>query len=164
MKKLVFAILFCIFTISCCEKEKLIMVNKINVEIIIKEIDQVLDDLIASYEALDLDTSFKFFSADPEFFMIGSDGLIYDHETFYNANKMYFSECSKFDLITYIRDIKVLTNDLVLVSWHYKAMATLRTGGKDVFDTAGATFLFKRINGQWKVINYHESSLPPKRI
>ena len=140
------------------------MVNKINVEIIIKEIDQVLDDLIASYEALDLDTSFKFFSADPEFFMIGSDGLIYDHETFYNANKMYFSECSKFDLITYIRDIKVLTNDLVLVSWHYKAMATLRTGGKDVFDTAGATFLFKRINGQWKVINYHESSLPPKRI
>lgn len=147
------------------------MVNKIDKETITKEINMVLDDLIASYEAMDIEASFKVFSTDPDFFMIGNDGLIYDHETFYTANKNYFDLCSAFALTTYIRDIKVLTSDLVLVSWHYKAVATLkegpsgsRTGGKDVFDTAGATFLFKKIDGQWQVVNYQESTQPPRRV
>ena len=136
------------------------MTNNIDEKTIIDEIDGVLDDLIASYEAMDLETSFSFFSADPDFFMIGSDGLIYDHETFYNANKMFFNECSKFELITYFKDIKVLTNDLVLVSWHYKAIVSRLTGGRDVFDTAGATFLLERTGRRWKVVNYQDSALP----
>ena len=136
------------------------MTNNIDKKTIIDEIDGVMDDLIASYEAMDLETSFSFFSADPDFFMIGSDGLIYDHETFYNVNKMFFYECSKFELITYFKDIKVLTNDLVLVSWHYKAIASRLTGSRDVFDTAGATFLFERSGGRWKVVNYQDSTLP----
>ena len=155
------------------------MVNKIDEETVTKEISKVLDDLIASYEAMDIEASFKVFSTDQDFFMIGSDGLIYDHETFYTANKSYFDLCSAFSLTTYIRDIKVLSNDLALVSWHYKAIATLkagpsgsltgdasptdRTGGKDVFDTAGATFLFQKKDNQWIVINYQESTLPPRR-
>ncbi len=136
------------------------MINNIDQETIINEIEGVLDDLIASYEAMDLEASFSFFSDDPDFFMIGSDGLIYDHETFYNTNKMFFKECSKFELITYFKDIKVLTNDLVLVSWHYKAIASRLTGGRDVFDTAGATFLFAKTGGPWKVVNYQDSTLP----
>lgn len=138
------------------------MANKIDHEMITQEINQVLDDLIACYEVLDIETSFKFFSTDPDFFMIGSDGLIYDHETFYNANKMYFNECSKYELLTYFRDVKVLTKDLVLVSWHYKAIATRLTGGRDIFDPSGATFLFQRLDGKWKVVNYHESTLHPR--
>ena len=117
---------------------------------IIKEVDEVLDHLIASYEALDLETSFSFFSNDPDFFMIGSDGLI------------YFNECAKYELITYFKDIKVLSPDIVLVSWHYKAIATRFTGGRDVFDPAGATCLFQKNNSQWKIVNYHESTLLQK--
>ena len=163
MKKLVLAILFCNLTIVCCEKEKTSMINKIDKESITQEIDRILDDLIASYETMDIEASFKVFSTDQDFFMIGSDGLIYDHETFYTANRSYFDLCSAFALTTYIRDIKVLSNDLALVSWHYKAIATLKAGGKDVFDTAGATFLFQKIDNQWSVINYQESTLPPRR-
>ncbi|MBN1406255.1 MAG: nuclear transport factor 2 family protein [Calditrichaceae bacterium] len=138
------------------------MTNKMDEKTIINEIDQILDDLSASYELLDVERSFSFFSDDPDFFMIGSDGLIYDHETFYMANKMYFNECSKFELITYFKDIKVLTNTLVLVTWHYKAIATRFTGGREIFDPAGATFLFRKIDGQWKVVNYQESAQAPK--
>ena len=75
---------------------------------------------------------------------------------------MYFNECEKFEIITYFKDIKVLTSDLVLVSWHYKSIATKHTGRRDVFDPSGATFLFRKINGHWIVINYHESTLLPK--
>lgn len=138
------------------------MTNNIDEKTIINEIDEALDDLIASFEAMDIEASFSFFSDDPDFFMIGSDGLIYDHETFYNANKMFFKECSKFELITYFKDIKVLTNDLVLVSWHYKAIVSRLTGSRDVFDTAGATFLFARTDGPWKVVNYQDSTFPLK--
>lgn len=140
------------------------MTDKIDEKNIIKEIDEILEDLFASYEALDIETSFSFFSNDPDFFMIGSDGLIYDHETFYMANKMYFNECAKYELITYLKDIKVLANKLVLVSWHFKATATRLTGGRDVFDPCGTTFLFQKIEGQWKIVNYHESMLETKRV
>ena len=140
------------------------MTNNIEEQAIIDEVNEILEELIASYEALDLESSFSFFSIDPDFFMIGSDGLIYDHETFYMATKIYFNECAKYELITYFKDIKVLTNELVLVSWHYKAIATRHTGGRDVFDPSGATFLFKKIDGEWKVVNYHESTLLQKRV
>ncbi|MEJ2543571.1 MAG: nuclear transport factor 2 family protein, partial [Calditrichaceae bacterium] len=148
----------------CGKKEDTAMTYKVDAKNIINEVDEIVEDLIASYEALDLETSFSFFSNDPDFFMIGSDGLIYDHETFYMATKIYFNECAKYELITYFKDIKVLTPELVLVSWHYKAIATKHTGGRDVFDPAGTTFLFQKINGQWKVVNYHESTLLPKRV
>jgi hypothetical protein len=138
------------------------MIDKMDEKTIIKEVDEVLDHLIASYEALDLESCFSFFSNDPNFFMIGSDGLIYDHETFYMATKIYFNECAKYELITYFKDIKVLSPDIVLVSWHYKAIATRFTGGRDVFDPAGATCLFQKINSQWKIVNYHESTLLQK--
>ena len=90
------------------------MIDKIDEKTIIKEVDEILEELIASYETLDLESCFSFFSNDPNFFMIGSDGLIYDHETFYMATKIYFNECAKYELITYFKDIKVLSPDIVL--------------------------------------------------
>jgi hypothetical protein len=32
----------------------------------------------------------------------------------------------------------------VIVSWIYKIIATLRTGDQDIWEKAGATFLFKK--------------------
>ncbi len=42
-------------------------------------------------------------------------------------------------------------------------LATLKTGEQDIIENAGASFVFSRVNDEWKVIYYHESSSPPTR-
>ena len=32
---------------------------------------------------------------------------------------------------------------------------------KNIWNKAGASFLFKKISDEWKIIYYHESALPP---
>ncbi|MBN2349038.1 MAG: nuclear transport factor 2 family protein [Bacteroidales bacterium] len=125
------------------------------------EVKKELDLLISGCEALDMELAFKAYSRNPEFFMIAGDGNYYDFQTFFENNKNYLATCSKFELETIKEDIKVLTDSLVIVSWVYKAVATLKTGRQDIWEKAGATFLFEKINGEWKIINYHESHLSP---
>jgi ketosteroid isomerase-like protein len=126
-----------------------------------KEIKEIINTLIMNFEALNTDAAFNVYDDSPDFSMIASDGSCLDYKTFFNGNKNYLENCSNFKLNTIKEKIKILSNDLVLFSWIYKAEATLKTGEKNIWDKAGASFLFKKIDDNWKVIYYHESSLPP---
>ncbi|MBN1215211.1 MAG: DUF3804 family protein [Candidatus Lokiarchaeota archaeon] len=136
---------------------------KFDQEKIRKEIEYEIDNLIIGCEELNLEKAFKVYSKSKDFFMIAGDGYYYDYQTFFNNNKNYFGILSKFELSTIKRDLKILSSDLVIYSWIYRVRATLKSGEQDILDSAGATFLFKKINNTWKVINYQESSAPPIR-
>ena len=140
------------------------MLSETEISEIQDEIKKEIDLLITGCEALDMDMAFKVFSRDSDFFMIGSDGQDYDFDSFFNNNKDYLDTCIKFELFTRKLDIKVLTSDIVVVSWLYKAVATLKEGNQDIYENAGATFLFKKVYDNWAVINYQESTLPPERV
>ena len=163
MKTLFYLIILTVLSISCTTKNKSSMITEKEIDIIKNEVKSEIDSLIIGCESLDMHLAFKVFSKSPDFFMIASDGNYYDYQTFFNNNKVYLESCSKFELFTTRLDIKVLTSDLVIVSWLYKAVATLETGDQDIIEKAGATFLFKKLDNEWKVINYHESSLPPEK-
>ncbi|MDD5328169.1 MAG: hypothetical protein PHY02_10220 [Phycisphaerae bacterium] len=139
------------------------MLPESEIEVIRNEVKDEINNLIIGCESLDMELAFKVFSKTSDFFMIASNGYYYDYQTFFNNNKNYLDNCSEFKLTTLKEEIKVLADDLVIVSWIYKAIATLKTGEQDIWDKAGATFLFKKIDDDWKVINYQESSLPPER-
>lgn len=162
MKQL-FYLLILTFLFTSCIKNKHNMISENRKKEIKDEIKKEIDSLIIGCESLDMSLAFKVFSKSPDFFMIASDGNFYDYQTFYNNNKNYFEICSSFELDTKKLDIKVLSDDLVIVSWLYKVVATLKTGNKDIIENAGATFLFKKIDNKWIVINYQESSLPPEQ-
>jgi len=140
------------------------MLSESEISEIQDEIKKEIDLLITGCETLDMDMAFKVFSRDTDFFMIASDGRDYDFQSFFNNNKDYLDSCIKFELFTRKLDIKVLTSDIVVVSWLYKTVATLKEGNQDIFENAGATFLFKRVYDNWAVINYQESTLPPERV
>ncbi len=95
--------------------------------------------------------------------MIAADGSLCDFVTYYDNNVMYLETCSAFSLTTLETDVLVLRPDLAVLSWTYRAEATLRTGERDVVDRAGASFVFEKRDDEWVVIRYHESSLPPVR-
>ena len=129
-----------------------------------KEIKEAFDTIVKGCESLDMDLAFKVFLNSPDFYMIGTDCSICDYQTYIDSNINYLKECSNFKLTTFSEEIKYLGRDMVIFSWIYKAEATLKTGDRDIIEKAGATFLFKKINGEWKVIYYHEASLPHIKI
>ena len=71
--------------------------------------------------------------------------------------------CSNFKLTTFKEEIRVLNRDMAIFALAYGAEATLKTGERDIVENAGATFVFNKVNDEWKVVHYHESSLPPRR-
>jgi len=120
--------------------------------------------LIEGCENLDMDMAFDLFNNSPEFLMMGTGGSVCDYQTYLKDNIEYLETCSRFKLTTFREEIRVLNRDAALFSWAYGVEATLKTGEKDIVEHAGASFIFGRRDNEWKVMYYHESSTPPKRI
>ncbi|MBI9050099.1 MAG: nuclear transport factor 2 family protein [Anaerolineaceae bacterium] len=129
-----------------------------------KEINEIIVTLIKGCETLDMDMAFGMFANIPEFIMMGTDGSQVDHDTYVNNNINYLSDCSAFDLKTFNGETRVLDENTAIYSWAYQAKATLKSGDIDMVDRAGATFVFRKIADKWKVVYYHEATVPPRRI
>jgi hypothetical protein len=128
------------------------------------EIKSQISTLVVGCETLDMDQAFSIFHKSPEFLMMGTDGSLCDYQTYIQNNINYLLTCSSFQLTTYREEIRVLTREMAVYSWAYGVNAILKTGECDIIENAGASFMFKKINSEWKVVYYHESSSPPKRM
>jgi hypothetical protein len=127
-----------------------------------QELRDAVNAVIVGCGLLDMELAFKIFLNSPDFLMIGVDGSLCDYRTYVDNNGDYLATCSSFELITLREDIKLLSRDLAVFMWVYKAEAALKTGGYDVWEKVGATFVFSKIDGEWKVVRYHESTLFPQ--
>jgi hypothetical protein len=131
--------------------------------IIQRELSKAIEELIQGCESLDLDRAFRMFSDSPDFLMMATDGTLCDYPTYLANNVNYLRTCSRFRLTTRKQEIRILNPEAAVLAWAYRAEAELRTGERDVVDDAGASFVFRKIRGEWKVVYYHESSSPPRR-
>lgn len=128
------------------------------------EIKKIIEGLILGCETLNFDMAFGMFSDTPDFLMIGTDGTQCSYDQYLKNNIDYMSTCSAFKLTTFNGEVRILDRETVIYSWAYGVQAELKTGEKDIIDKAGASFVFRKINNEWKVVYYHEASLPPRRI
>ena len=128
------------------------------------ELQKAINTLIAGCEALDMELAFGVFSNSPDFLMMGTDGSLCDYQTYLNNNIKYLMTCANFKLTTLQEEIRILDRDMAIFSWAYRAEATLKTGEQDIVENAGATFVFSKVNDEWKVVYYLESSVPPTRV
>ena len=134
------------------------------IERIHKEIKGVLDTLIFGCENLDMDLAFGMFHESPDFLMMGTGGSLSNYQEYLVNNLDYLKTCSGFKLTTNKKEIRALNCETAICAWAYRVEATLKTGEQDIIENAGASFVFSKINEEWKVVYYHESSSPPIRI
>lgn len=128
------------------------------------ELHEAINTLIAGCEALDMGLAFGAFSDAPDFLMMGTDGTLCDYQTYLNDNINYLMTCATFKLTTLQEEIRIFNREMAVFSWAYKVEATLKTGEQDIIENAGASFVFGKVNDEWKVVYYHESSVPLTRI
>ena len=131
---------------------------------ITREIKAEISRLIAGCESLDMDLAFDMFLDAPDFLMMGTDGTLCDFNTYLKNNIDYLNTCAGFELTTFKEEIRILGPETAIFSWAYGVEATLKKGKMDIIENAGASFIFRKMDGKWKVVYYHESSVPPKRI
>ena len=128
-----------------------------------QEVLETLDLLITGCERLDMERAFSPFSRSPEFRMIAADGTSCRFDEYYANNVAYLRSCTSFSLATTAADVLVLRSDVAVLTWTYRVEATLESGARDMIDHAGATLVFAKDDGAWKVVRYHESSAPTRR-
>jgi hypothetical protein len=142
------------------ESKRLTIAEKETIE---RELREALDTLTAGCEKLDMELAFRIFADSPDFLMMGADGSLCDYQTYLKNNVDYLMDCSTFTLTTLQREYRILGSNTAILSWVYKAEAGFKNGERDVFDRAGASFVFRKMKDDLKVVYYHESSLPPRR-
>ena len=138
--------------------------SKTEQEAIAGAVKAEIEKLIQGCESLDMELAFGMFHDSPDFIMIGTDGTQCSYETYVNNNVDYLGSCSAFKLTTFNEEIRVLDSQTAIYSWAYAAEATLKSGEKDIVDRAGASFVFRKMGDAWKVVYYHEATVPPRRV
>ena len=133
-------------------------------EAITKQLKSAIGRLIRGCQTLDMEMAFDVFLNSPDFLMMGTDGTLFSYDQYLQNNLEYLQACDRFKLTTFKEEIRILDRQTATFAWAYAAEATLKTGEKEVVDNAGATFVFQNRAGAWKVVYYHESSLPPRRV
>ena len=136
----------------------------VEIDNIKSELYSALDKLIKGCETLDMKLAFEIFSDSASFLMMGTDGSLCDYQTYLKNNIDYLKDCNSFKLNTFKKEIRIINKETAVLSWAYGVEAKLKTGEVDLIDNAGASFVFSKIQGNWKVVYYHESSVSWKRI
>ena len=115
------------------------------------EVHAVINNIVASSEALNLEKATESYLNNPEFISI-SNGVISDYKSFLKGNKEHFDaivaqEYTENDLIFTIIDKKT-----VILTYGGSALVTMKDQQKVKVDPFLATLVFRKIDDSWKVL------------
>jgi ketosteroid isomerase-like protein len=116
--------------------------------------------MIVSFQRLDFNVTFGYFWNSPDFVMYNPDGSKSDYETAKKTALDVAGSVADFKTSWNTGTIRVLTKDLAICTIVGKADITFKSGDKMKEDPDVYTWIFKKIDGQWKVIYSHESGVP----
>ncbi len=160
MKKNLFIILV-LFLFSGWSNQEATQMNLQEQETAKKEIREVVNVIFQSLEKMDVEALFQSYSDSADFILIATDGTMADYQVAKKHHAMWFKSLSSLKITPVKDEFKFLADNNVICSWQGKFEMSLKTGGKLKIDNFGITFIFNKIDNQWKVIYQHSSALPP---
>jgi ketosteroid isomerase-like protein len=129
-----------------------------------QEVEQTMQSLLQNFSRADIDGILKFYSDDPGFLAPDPEGKISDNPTFRKATREFFQTVSSETIQTKHQDVRILAADTVVLAWQGSFQTQMKDGAVLKCDSYAATFVFRRIGNEWKIIYDHESGLPPQSV
>jgi hypothetical protein len=123
-----------------------------------KEIKVVFDSVVARAERLDVGSTIQYYWDSPEFLAINPDGSQTDIQAMKKTLAWFDDSVSAFKLATVREEFPIVTKDLVLYAWVGNDEITLKSGDKIKYDPDAQTFVFRKLDGEWKMAYFHESA------
>ena len=131
---------------------------------ILSEVKPLFADLTLYSETALSDSFLKCYADIPDFLAVSGDGMIRNYKDFKKICKDYYDSLKEQKLTTTREIFHVLDGITVLLCWSGNIDAFFKNGDSMKMQNYSVTFLFRKINGEWKVIHSHESALPPQII
>jgi hypothetical protein len=121
------------------------------------EVKPVVDSILAKAERLDLNGTLPYFWDSPEFVSYNADGSRWDFQAFTKSSTDAFVNMAALKNTTAREEFRVEAKDLVIYSWAGKGEMFMKSGDKITEDPEATTWVFKKVDGQWKIIYCHDS-------
>jgi hypothetical protein len=162
MKKLFGFLIFLIF-LSCMHQQSQIM-NPAAKDQILNEVKIMFDKLTHFSETAQTDSFLSCYENYPDFIQIAGDGKMRNYEEFKKICTDYYDSLKEQKVSVNNKKTQVLDSNLVISAWTVNILAHFKNGDMMRMDNYSITYLVKKIDGLWKIIHTHESSLPPELI
>ena len=158
MKRNIFVAALLLFIIGCTsqQSDQLTQQQKDQIK---SEVKVVVDSIIAKAERLDISGSMQYYWDSPEFVVYNSDGSRSDFQAMKKSVEWFADSVSAFKLATVREEFPVVTKDLVIYAWVGNDELTLKSGDKTKYDPDAETFVFRKLEGKWKIVYLHESAI-----
>ncbi len=131
---------------------------------ILNEVKLFARNLTLCSETAQLDLFLGCYADIPEFLAVSGDGMTRNYNEFKKIGRDYYGTLKEQKLTTVSEKYQILAENNVLYCWSGNIDAHFKNGDTWKMKNYTVTYVFKKINGAWKIIHSHESSLPPEII
>lgn len=160
MKTITF-ITLSLFYFSVCASQEPVQMTSQQQENAKKQIREAVKVILQNLEKMDADALFQSYSDASPLIFFTTDGSKIGLVEAKNHHSAWFKSLSSLKVTTITDDFRFLHGNNVIFSWIGKFEMTLGSGQRLKIDKFGITFIFTKIDSQWKVIYQHSSALPP---
>ena len=130
-------------------------------EVAKKEITQVLDQQLQAASKLDAEALLQSYANTPDFIFLTSTGSMVDYQGTKNGTAEMYKSLATLKFTTTKSEFRFLPGNVVICAWLVKCDVTFKTGENAAIDSYAITFVFKKLDNQWKIIYSHESASSP---
>jgi len=155
--KLLFISLLIAFS-SCSQKQELTLEEKDQIK---TELSTVFDNFVKIYKSLDPNAVLNYYWDSPDFVIVGADGSVKDYQGLKKDNEELFKSLSSVKIITAKQEYMIVSKEAVVIFWLGRFEAQMKDESLLVFDPDAVTFVFQKINNEWKITYQADSALPP---
>jgi uncharacterized protein (TIGR02246 family) len=126
-----------------------------------KEIREVLDRLLQTASTLDAEALLQSYWNSPDFILLTAQGSMVDYQGAKTGAAEMYKVLAALKFATVKDEFRFVSQSTVLCAWTGTCEITYKTGERAKIETYAITFVFKKMDNQWKVIYSHESASPP---
>ncbi len=123
-----------------------------------KEITQVLDQQLQAASKLDAEALLQSYANSPDFILLTTAGSMVDYQGTKNGTAEMYKSLAALKFTTTKNEFRFLPGNIVICAWLGKCDVTFKTGEQATIDSYAITFVFKKLDNQWKIIYSHESA------
>jgi SnoaL-like domain len=131
---------------------------------IVKGIKDIHEKLTEYSEKAQLDSFISCYDNSSTFLHFSSDGKMRNYEEFKKICTEYYKALKQQKILTITEKLNVINNKLVILGWTGNIIAQFKNGDTMKLNNYSITSVFKDIDNKWKIIQSHESGLPPEII
>lgn len=92
------------------------------------------------------------------------DALLLDYPSYKKSWDVYTRARASIQITRIREDYIILKKDLVIDSWVGKVVEVMKSGEKVTYNPMRYTNIFKKADGQWKIIFAQSSGIPVKEV